>query len=151
CRSITSPAAYLVDLLDYINNKSPSAGHSNPLDVLLGRRPDIGDLPLTCENTNIALPYIDLVNEILEYYVGNADSIANYPGHNTDGTVTSAELIAAPQNDGDTKAQAAYTTLAKSWFPPPLPFDRDLELLRAHMSALGSPLHEVLRVLRADD
>src|SRR3712207_7073898 len=28
-------------------------------------------IPLTCENTNTALPQIDLVNEILEYYVAH--------------------------------------------------------------------------------
>ncbi len=38
--------------------------------------PDIPHLPLTCENTNTVLPYIDVVNEILEYYVaeGSLDS-----------------------------------------------------------------------------
>jgi len=151
CRSITSPAAYLVDLLDYLNNPRPSAGHLNPRDVLLARRPDIGTLPLTCENTNIALPYIDLVNEILEYFAGHSDSIAGYPGHNTDGTATSPELIASPQYDDDTSAQAAYQTLKQNWFPPPLPFDRQLELLRAHVSSLGSSLYELMRALRPRD
>ena len=36
------------------------------LDVLLTRRPDLGDVELSCANTNTTLPYIDLVNEILE-------------------------------------------------------------------------------------
>ena len=35
-------------------------------DVLLERRPDLGDIELSCENTTTPLPYIDLVNEILE-------------------------------------------------------------------------------------
>ena len=30
------------------------------------RRPDIGDIDLNCDNTNTELPYIDIVNEILE-------------------------------------------------------------------------------------
>ena len=33
------------------------------------RRWDIGEIELTCENTNTALPHIDLVNEILEQAV----------------------------------------------------------------------------------
>ncbi len=35
-------------------------------DVLFERRPDIGEVELTCENTNTPLPYVDLVNEVLE-------------------------------------------------------------------------------------
>ena len=37
----------------------------SPLTVLLERRPDLQHLPLTCENTNTPLPYIDVVNETL--------------------------------------------------------------------------------------
>ena len=33
---------------------------------LFARRPDLGDIELSCENTNTALPLIDLVNEVLE-------------------------------------------------------------------------------------
>ena len=42
-----------------------------PYDVLIERRPDLPHIALTCENTHTALPYIDIVNEILEYYVAN--------------------------------------------------------------------------------
>ena len=34
CRSILSPAAYLVDLLHFIDRPSPQAGFRNPQDVL---------------------------------------------------------------------------------------------------------------------
>ena len=77
CRSILSPAAYLVDLLDYLD--SPPGVPGNPLDVLLSRRPDLQYLPLTCDNTNVALPYIDIVNETLEYFVCNNLSLAALP------------------------------------------------------------------------
>ncbi|MGO9029660.1 MAG: neuraminidase-like domain-containing protein [Acidimicrobiales bacterium] len=158
CQSITGPAAYLVDLLNYINVPSPSSGYSNPQDVLLGnatlgitgRRPDIGSLPLTCDNTNIALPYLDLANEILEYYVANSLSISGYAGYNDDGTVSSEDLIASPQNDDNTTAQAAYATLEATWFPSPLPFHRNLELLRGHVAGLQLDLSDLMRVLRAD-
>ena len=65
CRSVYSPAAYFVDLLQFLNPKSGK----KPLNVLLKRRPDLAHIKLTCENTNTPLPYADLVNEILEYYV----------------------------------------------------------------------------------
>ena len=103
CRSILSPAAYLVDLLQFLDREQPrwdqflsqwttdhenapypfgsqkawkAAGQpagitENPLQVLLSRRPDLEHLPLTCENTNTPLPYIDVVNETLEYFVAN--------------------------------------------------------------------------------
>src|SRR5207248_3649862 len=52
----------------------------SPFDVLISHRPDIEHLPLTCENTNTALPYIDVVNETLEYFVANAAAnIAHNP------------------------------------------------------------------------
>ncbi len=39
CGSILSPAAYLVDLLNYVDQPAPSGGGLNPQDVLLQRRP----------------------------------------------------------------------------------------------------------------
>jgi hypothetical protein len=155
CQSITSPAAYLVDLLDYINNTSPATGYQNPLSALLARRPDIATLPLTCDNTNIALPYIDLVNETLEYFVGNAaphsESLVNFQGYNDDGTVASAELIASPQNDDNTVAQSAYSTLKSQWSPPPLPFYRDLELLRQYIGYFQISLYNLMEALRTTE
>ncbi len=141
CRSILSPAAYLVDLLNFVDD--PHAGAKNPQRVLFERRPDLQHLPLSCENTNTALPYIDLVNETLEYFVANRTSLAGYQGHTTAEGVTSDELMASPQFVSD----AAYETLRRAPFPPPLPFDRSLALLRLHLGGLGMPLHDVLRIL----
>ncbi|HWQ70174.1 MAG TPA: neuraminidase-like domain-containing protein [Patescibacteria group bacterium] len=70
CRSVYSPAAYLVDLLHFLKNnhlKTADSPEEMPaLDVLFERRPDIGEIELSCENTNTPLPYVDLVNEVLE-------------------------------------------------------------------------------------
>ena len=151
CQSVTSPAAYLVDLLDYIDITTAVAPSQNPQTVLLGRRPDIAALPLTCDNTNIGLPYIDLVNETLEYYVANALSLASYQGHNTDGSLSSDELNAAPQFDDTPTAIAAYATLKGAWGPSPLPFDRPLEQLRLLMSSLGLSLPDLMTRLRDND
>jgi hypothetical protein len=154
CQSITSPAAYLVDLLDWSHNDSPAAGLEDPRAVLLARRPDIGALPLTCDNTNLALPYLDLVNEVLEYYVGNItqlESLQGFTGYSDDGTVSSAELIAAPQNDGNVVADSAYDILKTTWFPAPLPFYRDLELLRLHIGRLGISLSALMEAMRTSE
>src|ERR1051326_5071359 len=45
---------------------SNQIGIESAKDVLFERRPDIGEIELSCQNTNIPLPYVDLVNEILE-------------------------------------------------------------------------------------
>lgn len=63
CLSVLSPAAYLADLLKFID-----ASHEASFQ-LRRRRPDIYDLELSCENSKIELPQIDLAIEILENIV----------------------------------------------------------------------------------
>jgi len=63
CTSVLSPAAYLCDLLLWLRNHRQGGGTA--LDVLDARRPDIRHLMLNCPNTDVELPYIDLVNELL--------------------------------------------------------------------------------------
>ena len=53
-------------------------------------------MELTCENTHTVLPYIDLVNEILEHYVVN-ESIDDFEGFNIEEETTTDELMANPQ------------------------------------------------------
>ena len=72
CRSFYSPAAYLVDILHWLAQR-PKKDRRSPKDVLFQRRPDLGDIELSCENTNTVIPYVDLVNEVLE------DAIAPLP------------------------------------------------------------------------
>ncbi|MGC1376963.1 MAG: Tc toxin subunit A, partial [Anaerolineales bacterium] len=154
CRSILSPAAYLVDLLQFIDQPIHPAGTENPQTVLLERRPDIQYLPLTCENTNTALPYIDVVNETLEYFVANAAAntsqnkppLDGYVGHDT-GDVASADLLANPQFVVD----AAYTILRGESFPAPLPFHQPLETLRRYFNKFEVPLPLAMEQLRKSD
>ena len=146
CNSLLSPAAYFVDLLHYLDQPSPTAG-LNPQAVLFARRPDLEYLALSCENTNTALPYIDIVNETLEAFVAGNLSLAGFEGFNAAPDVISAELIAAPQNVNDN----AYAALQASFYPAPLPFNRPLELLRQHMNALGVALPDAMIALRAGD
>lgn len=73
CRSVYSPAAYMVEILEFLDNRSVSDLTTTPpttgmvaKDVLFERRPDLGDIDLGCENANTPIPYIDLVCELLE-------------------------------------------------------------------------------------
>ncbi len=77
CRSMFGPAAYLFDLLDWLKGSvDAQAPYTDGLDVLFhvhrddstvaGRRADIGDIELSCENSHTPVPYVDLVLEVLE-------------------------------------------------------------------------------------
>ena len=186
CRSVLSPAAYLVDLLHFLDREDKAwtdiltkwksehqgvtypfarnqdwvkAGKPDPLTplrVLLERRPDIQHLPLTCENTNTPLPYIDLVNETLEYFVtnyelnatGNKPPLNGYTGHSTDASVTPEELLASPQFVQDT---AYDKTIKEALFPPPLPFHLALENARRYFDKFEISLPDVMEAMRKND
>lgn len=72
CRSVLSPSAYLVDLLQLLNTlaleppEPDSKKRPTALKALLERRPDISRIGLSCANADTMLPYVDLVNEVLE-------------------------------------------------------------------------------------
>ncbi len=66
CRSVLSPAAYFTDILHFLAERPAVAAGKSAKDVLFERRPDLGEIELTCDNTNTPLPYVDLVDEVLE-------------------------------------------------------------------------------------
>lgn len=158
CRSVLSPAAYFVDLLEFLRRKQAptkalnAAGYT-PLDVLIGkdttvpgRRPDLGALPLTCENTNTAMPYIDLVNEIFEYYVANShlDGGAAYDT----GAATTTDLTAEPQH---ILPKVYNDALRNAVYPLILPFDLWIETVRGFLHYFKIPLSRLLEVFRLAD
>lgn len=74
CRSVYGAAAYLTDILHYLENRLSSIncapGETASLtEVLLRRRTDLADIDLNCDNTNTAFPYIDIANEIMEDFI----------------------------------------------------------------------------------
>lgn len=146
CRSVLSPAAYFVDLLEFLGHSTKNAAGEKPLDVLLGRRPDLADLPLTCENTNTTLPYVDLVNEVLESYVALGNKPDASAAHDT-GDATAQELDANPQNTNE----EAYKKLDQVVYPFTLPFHQPVAVARVYLEYLGSSRYEVLNVFRKDD
>ena len=79
CRSVLSPAAYMVDQLHFLKDRQSSLQDRSVKDLLFERRPDIGEIELTCENTNTPLPYVDLVNEVLENAVSPLPAFAPFP------------------------------------------------------------------------
>jgi hypothetical protein len=120
CRSVYSPSAYLVDLLNWIKN-SKTTGDSttdNLKSILDDRRPEIENILLTCENTNTPLPYIDLVIEVLEYAIADSLSLSS-ANKNRQTTYSSNYLKAHPEH----LDASVYNQLKTRLFPSSAPFD----------------------------
>ncbi len=86
CHSVYSPAAYLVEILQFLDKRTvtdlttmPAATGHLAKDVLFERRPDLGDIDLSCENAETPVPYIDLVCELLEEAI-SPDAGINFTG-----------------------------------------------------------------------
>lgn len=163
CQSVLSPAAYLVDLLQFIDPEEEAWHHfladweakhgggkytdryKKPIDALLERRPDLAHIPLTCENTNTALPYIDLVNEILEYYVAYG-KLEEQAAKDTGGAKTE-DLIAEPRH----VIREAYDKLLTVKYPLGLPYDRWIDTVRRFLGLSGMSLEQMLAACRTTD
>ncbi|MDC0749965.1 Tc toxin subunit A-related protein [Polyangium mundeleinium] len=165
CRSVYGPAAYLVDLLEYLDrqdsNLPPEGPKFSARDVLIGdlsgqsegpkgRRPDIARLLLSCKNTNTTLPYIDLVNEILEVVIANEVEEPDllWPANITS-EGTSQELLAEPEIIHPSARLAAYAELADAIHPFELPFHLWGEEARVYLEHLGVQRHELLETFLA--
>jgi Neuraminidase-like domain len=183
CQSVLSPAAYFVDLLQFIDppathwsgfleqwktdhaqlpypfsdqasldqwrkdnpGKPDTAAAKTPYEVLTARRPDLPNIGLTCENTNTAMPYIDIATEILEYFVAH-DALQADAAHDT-GKAATEDLLAEPQN----VLPAAYDKLKAAAFPLGLPFDPWTDATRALLQRFGTSRAELLERLRTGD
>ncbi|MDT4292018.1 neuraminidase-like domain-containing protein [Methylomonas sp. MO1] len=163
CQSVLSPAAYLVDLLAFIDPDEEAWAtikgaykvrigvdytKSKPFDALNARRPDIKNIALTCENTNVALPHIDLINEILEQLMMADQSAPEIEAYDV-GEASSQDLLAEPQNIlwsayvGD-KGKPGLRDLV---YPITLPFDLPIEMVRTFLNQLGIPLWRLRELL----
>ena len=164
CRSVLSPAAYFVDLLQFIDSDAVvwnsflsdwkkrrggedyTSRYKKPYDALIERRPDLPHIALTCENTHTALPYIDIANEILEYYVAHG-ALESKAANNTSDDSTTAELLAEPQH----VIAEAYEKLHGTTYPLNLPFDLWLETVRSFADYFETPLTQILETFRTGD
>jgi hypothetical protein len=142
CLSLYSPAAYMTDMLNFLRTYVPNA-----YNELLRRRPDLKYIDLTCKNTNTTLPYVDLVNELLELAIlkynnaaslplsfqtgGNAKDLAAYPEHVQKNTATGAyEDYYGYQDVYD-------TYLPNAVYPYENPFHLPVEETRTYLKHLG--------------
>ena len=120
-RSVLSPAAYLTDTMHFLD--SIPADPTTALAVLLNRRGELNRLQLGQANTDVPVPHIDVVNELLEC-AALAGGAARVP----DWCAGSAPAGAAAT--GDTwKTQAAAQ---------PVPWDGPADV---HVSAAAAGYH----------
>ena len=161
CQSVYSPAAYFVELLQYLrnNNLDPNNLHTiqkgiadTPLEMLFRRRPDLGCLELTCENTNTILPYVDLVNEVMESFVVHLNEYNTDPNKpkqarlevfNVEDEISS-ELLAQPQHTN----YQAYCILKHAVYPFTLPYHQPIDAARIFLKYLGTSRYELLDTYR---
>lgn len=144
-RSVCSPAAYLVDLLYYLRRLGGStttgpSGDGPIADVLYARRPDLWEVDLSKENTELALPYVDLVNELLESAVAPDTRI---PAEQRQSTGDAAALRVQPQHVNT----GAYDRLRDAVYPWGLPFDLWEEQAGTYFDHLGVSRDSLLATL----
>jgi hypothetical protein len=157
CGSVLGPAAYLVDLLKFLDHDAnvwqgfladwarrhngESYPFGTPYEELMARRPDLAHLALTCDNTNTVLPTIDLVNEILEFFLANG-SLTAQAVHDS-GRLPSPEVLIEPEF---IEAAVYDGVLRTSTYPQILPFDLWHETVRAYTDWLDAPLTRLVEL-----
>ncbi len=119
-KSVYSPAAYLADLLQLIDDtfKAPDID---------GRRPDLKQILLNEENTFTLTPYLSIVNEILENRILEFEKASTNP--------TPAEDF------------VYENAIKENHFPLNLPFNLDFERVKIALSLLNVSHKELFEIM----
>ncbi|KAA8877392.1 hypothetical protein F3087_44605 [Nocardia colli] len=131
-RSVYGQPAYLADLLYYLRRLGAGtpANEGPVAKALYARRPDLWDVELSDDNTDLSVPYVDLVNELLESIVAPATAI---PDKQRQSTGDQATLRIQPQHVNS----GAYEVLRAAVYPWDLPFDLFREQTDAYLANAG--------------
>ena len=147
-RTLLSPAAYLMDILQFMKN---TTNGSNIMSELFDRRPDIKHILLNCSNTDNVMPHIDLVNEILEIAIsGLSDTALDNALEELQTRWNTQDLIAFPENTLSEKPslsyiRTVYTTLQNAETHWGLPFHFWLEEYRCYLEQLSLSREEIIK------
>ncbi|MES2825378.1 MAG: neuraminidase-like domain-containing protein [Pseudomonadota bacterium] len=165
CDSVHGPAAYLMDLFEFLKDKDAGApaGGNSLLNVLFTRRPDLQHLKLNCANAETPLPYIDLVIELLEQQIAaviagadqaivtaattpqTPEQLPDLLTDTTDTTAIAARLRALPLSSPASEGfYASNGPLQSALYPWHLPFDRNFLQAGIFFSLIGTSASEVL-------
>lgn len=142
CNSVFSPAAYMVDCLEILRRQNP-----NVFNWLKLKRPDIWQIELTCKNTNTSLPYIDIVNEVLEDMmaasISGTTAMPNITAYNT--SWDEKTLHAIPQYIKTAGTTNPYTTLKSSKYPWTGPYNYFYDQIKEHLGIVGLKPYQILQ------
>ncbi len=143
CRSTLGPAAYLADNLMFFQ-KIKTTDNSNLFDKFDARRPDIKHLLLNCKNTDTLVPYIDIVNEVLERAIaGTLKNDASYYENETENYQTdweTDEIDANPEHI----INSVYDTLNGAVSPINLPFNYAYEQTKGYLAQLNLNFYDII-------
>ncbi|WP_437943248.1 neuraminidase-like domain-containing protein [Sorangium sp. So ce281] len=137
CQTVLSPGAYLMDLLEWVDGA--------PKRTLFERRPDLEDIELTCSNTNTVLPYIDIVNEVLEavvepleFTIGVTPETMNQAKDGVEGAL--GALRSAVLAEGYVLSERAVATQSAAYTEPSKEWIVEDDAVRFRIRGNASPL-----------
>src|SRR5215211_1341274 len=141
CMSILSPAAYFVDLMRFIHdNVSKKVFLREPPDMplpdhplyLKNRRSDLWKMQINCENTHTLIPYLNIVNDVLQAYL---DTVVPRPGGATE--IDIFEILS--KDSQDTKISFS------------LPFNLPFEEIQTYLGHFGVSIFDIYRILKRSE
>ena len=145
CQSVYSPAAYLTDLMSWLDGRPDEAG-GRALDRVfeVTRRPDLGALELSCANTHVPLPTIDLVNELLELAVAPPEVPVAYQ---TRGAAPDLRVQPEHQHTPAYDVLAGVVPARDAVYPFELPYNLWLDQARTYLRQLGGSRSALMEAL----
>ncbi|KAL7937838.1 hypothetical protein V8C35DRAFT_293772 [Trichoderma chlorosporum] len=157
CCSVTSPAAYLVDLFRMLKNlRIQSSSKISILEKLFERRPDLGDVLLSCRNTSELVPYVDLVNETLESVIIHLDANDSLNSlqlqvYNADAHNHVEEAAEFPHDASNTRYEVYDKLIIHKVHPSTVfPYDHSKDTLNRYLTASSTTSTELFETFRAD-
>ncbi|RWA09205.1 hypothetical protein EKO27_g5911 [Xylaria grammica] len=148
CASVFSPAAYFVNLLEELD-KVKGADSKSLRDKLLERRADLRLLELSCANTKILIPYLDLVNEVMEAALAKAGSLLPTPVPNMGEDDNDDMYLSQPRN---TNYDVYEKVVGDMVFPMNVfPYSQAMHSIRAYLKLAGVSRYQLLATFRSLD
>ena len=146
-QSVLSASAYFVDLLNFFK------ANEEPYNKFHERRSDLLQLELTKANAEVAMPTIDLVNELLECLAGAEDNkCAKIIANQTPANATLESLRAEPLewdigSEGENRQKNANLKMMKHAYPAILPLNIYREKATKILSNIPLSLYGLAEIL----
>jgi len=151
CRSIYSPAAYLVDLWRLKQNTITVETGKKDAFSLENRRPDLEQVLLNCENTDTLIPKLDIVNRILEDRVFKKLADETSTANEKDIAAKLQKLEPLTQDERLVIENKVFKFLSENYSTLTLPFNLPLNQVRGYLSHLKTDLPAIWQAFQVDE